>query len=220
MEEKKKHKVMIGIEVILLGMIIAIVGTNAASSNPPSNGVSYNKNSQTTVEGALNDLYTKADYGDAAASHILKGKTALVGGSRVTGTYEAPSLASQTSATAGAGDILKDKTAYVNGNKITGSMTNKGAVTETVSPGGTYTIPEGYHNGSGKATCSTCESNGYYKIKTFNELTATCNRPGTSSGCNTNWFTSAKETLRNCRDSSCEVVESFRTELTASSKIE
>ena len=86
MEEKKKHKVMIGIEVILLGMIIAIVGTNAASSNPPSNGVSYSKNSQTTVEGALNDLYNKANYGNASAGQILKDKTALVGGKKVTGS--------------------------------------------------------------------------------------------------------------------------------------
>ena len=86
MNEKKKHKIMLGIEVVLLCMIVAILGTNAASSNPPSNGVSYNKNSQTTVEGALNDLYNKANYGNASASQILKGKTALVGGKKVTGT--------------------------------------------------------------------------------------------------------------------------------------
>ena len=88
MNEKKKHKIMLGIEVILLCMIVAILGTNAASSNPPSNGVSYGKNNQTTVEGALNDLYTKANYGNATASQILKGKTALVGGKQVTGTME------------------------------------------------------------------------------------------------------------------------------------
>jgi hypothetical protein len=67
-------------------MIVAILGTNAASSNLPSNGVSYGKNNQTTVEGALNDLYTKANYGNATASQILKGQTALVGGKKVTGT--------------------------------------------------------------------------------------------------------------------------------------
>jgi hypothetical protein len=93
MNEKKKHKIMLGIEVVLLCMIVAILGTNAASGNPPSNGVSYNKNSQTTVEGALNDLYTKANYGSATASQILKGKTALVGGNKVTGTMEDRGLA-------------------------------------------------------------------------------------------------------------------------------
>ncbi len=93
MNEKKKHKIMLGIEVVLFCMIVAILGTNAASSNPPSNGVSYNKNSQTTVEGALNDLYNKANYGNASASQILKGKTALVGGKKVTGTMEDRGLA-------------------------------------------------------------------------------------------------------------------------------
>ena len=86
MSEKRKHKIMLGIEVVLFCMIVAILGTNAASSTPPSNGVSYSKNNQTTVEGALNDLYTKANYGNASASQILKDKTALVGGSKVTGT--------------------------------------------------------------------------------------------------------------------------------------
>ncbi len=157
MSEKKKHKIMLGIEVVLLCMIVAILGTNAASSNPPSNGVSYGKNNQATVEGALNDLYTKASYGNATASQILKGKTALVGGKQVIGTYEAPTLASQTKdATAAAGDILSGKTAYVNGSKITGTMTNKGAVNATIAPRGTYTIPAGYHNGSGKVTASSC----------------------------------------------------------------
>ncbi len=93
MNEKKKHKIMLGIEVVLLCMIVAILGTNAASSNPPSNGVSYGKNNQTTVEGALNDLYTKANYGNATASQILKGQTALVGGKKVTGTMEDRGLA-------------------------------------------------------------------------------------------------------------------------------
>ncbi len=93
MNEKKKHKIMLGIEVVLLCMIVAILGTNAASSNPPSNGVSYGKNNQTTVEGALNDLYGKASQGNATASQILKGKTALVGGNKVTGTMEDRGLA-------------------------------------------------------------------------------------------------------------------------------
>ena len=246
MSEKKKHKIMLGIEVVLLCMIVAILGTNAASSNPPSNGVSYGKNNQATVEGALNDLYTKASYGNATASQILKGKTALVGGKQVTGTMEdrglaqygswgcgdlgcgsgddayysinalpegyyhsdgnwwapearinantlraslgitadkivkgqsiagvsgtgetgysscssccptCPTCLNTSDATATAGDILSGKTAYVNGSKITGSMSNKGAVSETVAPGGTYTIPAGYHNGSGKVTASSC----------------------------------------------------------------
>ena len=84
--KESKHKIVIGCEVLLLCMMIGVLGTKAASSNPPSNGVSYGKNNQTTVEGALNDLYTKSNQGNATAAQILKDKTALVGGKKITGT--------------------------------------------------------------------------------------------------------------------------------------
>ena len=62
-------------------------------------------------------------------------------------------------ATAIAADLLSGKTAYVNGNKITGSMTNNGAVTPAaLNAGGSYTIPAGYHNGSGKVTVNSLAS--------------------------------------------------------------
>ncbi len=54
-----------------------------------------------------------------------------------------------------AADILINKTAYVNSSKITGTMANRGAVNQTLtSQGASYTIPAGYHNGSGKVTVS------------------------------------------------------------------
>ena len=61
-------------------------------------------------------------------------------------------------ANATAGNILIDKTAYVNGAKITGTMPNKGAVTASLNCGGSYTIPAGYHNGSGKVTANSLAS--------------------------------------------------------------
>lgn len=58
-------------------------------------------------------------------------------------------------ANAMAGDIMTMKTAYVNGVKVTGSMANRGAITQTISTqGGQYTVPAGYHNGSGQVTAS------------------------------------------------------------------
>ena len=50
--------------------------------------------------------------------------------------------------------ILKDYKAYVQGQLVTGTMENRGAVTETIAPGETYTIPEGYHNGTGTVTAN------------------------------------------------------------------
>jgi len=70
------------------------------------------------------------------------------------GTVTANSLASQTSATAIASQILSGITAWVNGIKITGSMSNQGAVSQSLTINGTYTVPAGYHNGSGKVTQS------------------------------------------------------------------
>ncbi len=93
--KESKHKIVIGCEVLLLCMMIGVLGTKAASSNPPSNGVSYGKNNQTTVEGALNDLYTKSNQGNATAAQILKDKTALVGGKKITGTMPLKNGSSQ-----------------------------------------------------------------------------------------------------------------------------
>ena len=74
------------------------------------------------------------------------------------GKVTAKSLASQTQASAAAGDILKDKTAYVNGSKVIGTMANQGAKTSALNCGGSYTIPAGYHNGSGKVTANSLAS--------------------------------------------------------------
>lgn len=76
------------------------------------------------------------------------------GSGKVTGN----SLSSQTSATATAGNILSGKTAYVNGSKVTGTMTDRGAVTGSVSCGGEYTVPAGYHDGTGKVTGKSLSS--------------------------------------------------------------
>ena len=68
--------------------------------------------------------------------------------------------ADTSDATATAGDILTGASAYVNGNKINGSMTNNGAVTGTITTKAQqYTIPQGYHDGSGKVSISTTEQN-------------------------------------------------------------
>ena len=57
--------------------------------------------------------------------------------------------------------LLSPYTAHnAEGNSITGTMVNRGAVTGTISTkAGQYTIPAGYHNGSGKVGISSTEKN-------------------------------------------------------------
>jgi hypothetical protein len=94
---------------------------------------------------------------DVTASDVLSGKKFhLPSGASGTGscTYDADT----SDATAVAAEILATKTAYKNGSKLTGTMTNNGAVTGTISEvDGEYTVPQGYHDGSGKVGISSTE---------------------------------------------------------------
>ena len=63
---------------------------------------------------------------------------------------------SQTNATAA--QILKDYKAYSGGKLLVGTMENRGAVSASLNAGQSYTIPAGYHNGSGKVTANSLES--------------------------------------------------------------
>ena len=74
------------------------------------------------------------------------------------GVVSANSLASQTSANAGAAQILSGYNAWVNGNKVSGTMTNRGTVNQSLNAGGSYTIPQGYHSGSGRVIANSLAS--------------------------------------------------------------
>ena len=74
------------------------------------------------------------------------------------GKITANSLAGQTNGTATAAHVLAGMIAWVKGVKITGSMANRGAVTAALNAGGSYTIPAGYHNGTGKVTGNSLAS--------------------------------------------------------------
>jgi hypothetical protein len=91
------------------------------------------------------------------ADKLKKGYTAHgANGEVINGTCEHD--ANTQDATATESEILATKTAYVRGNKVTGKMTNNGAVSGTISSkAGKYTVPQGYHDGSGTVQISSTE---------------------------------------------------------------
>ena len=91
------------------------------------------------------------------ADKLLKGTTAHgANGEPVTGTCTFD--ADTQDATATAAEILSGKTAYNKGTKVTGSMKNNGAVSGKISTkDGSYTVPQGYHDGSGKVQIDSTE---------------------------------------------------------------
>lgn len=61
-------------------------------------------------------------------------------------------------------NILSGKTAYVKGSMVNGTMTNNGKVTATLTKNDSYTIPPGYHNGSGTVSITPWDGNGVTTI--------------------------------------------------------
>ena len=92
-----------------------------------------------------------------SADVLKKGFTAHgADGEAITGTCEHD--ANTQDATAAVSEILTGKTAYARGTKLTGTMKNNGAVSGTISTkAGAYTIPIGFHDGSGKVQISSTE---------------------------------------------------------------
>ena len=91
-------------------------------------------------------------------SKVLSGVTAHdKSGSPITGTCAFD--VNSTDGTAAVAEILAGKTAYARGTKLTGTMPNNGSVTGEISSlHGDFTIPMGFHDGSGKVTIADTEA--------------------------------------------------------------
>lgn len=101
------------------------------------------------ITGTMTNQGTKTASLNAGGSYTIP-----AGYHSGSGKVTANALSGQTSGTATAARILSGRTAWVNGSKLTGTMTNRGAISQKLAANGSYTVPAGWHNGSGKVTQS------------------------------------------------------------------
>lgn len=95
------------------------------------------------------DTITAADLAQGATAHDASG-------AQITGTSTKDSDTSED--TAAVGEILSGKTAHARGAQLTGTMPNNGAVAGTISTvAGAYSVPVGYHDGSGTVSIDSTE---------------------------------------------------------------
>lgn len=102
-----------------------------------------------TLIDLTSDTITESDVINSKSFHKADGTV-----SEGTCTFDVDS----STATANVAEVLATKTFAKNGSILTGTMPNRGAVTGTISTkAGTYTIPQGYHDGSGSVGISSTE---------------------------------------------------------------
>lgn len=103
----------------------------------------------TTLIDLTADTITPADLASGVTAHDASGAA-------ITGTSTKDS--DTTDATATVGEILSGSTAYARGSKLTGTMPNNGAVSGVITTKAQeYSVPQGYHDGSGKVKIDTTE---------------------------------------------------------------
>ena len=171
----------------------------AIYTNRYNAGVTATKKGTATAAQVLTG-YTFTNSSSVGASGTMANKGAVTGSITTSGgSYTIPagyhngsgkvtgptlaSLIGSNVTLANAANLLTGYTAYgKSGTKYTGSMKNNGAVTKTFTPSSSaqsYTIPAGYHNGSGKVTCNAITAG-------TNKKTLVSNMVRTGCGWNTN----------------------------------
>lgn len=95
------------------------------------------------------DTITPSDLASGVTAHDASGAI-------ITGTSTKDSDTSDD--TALVGEILSGKTAHARGTLLTGTMPNNGSVSGTITTKAQeYSVPQGYHDGSGKVKIDTTE---------------------------------------------------------------
>lgn len=130
---------------------------NISSSDVLLNKIAIDKNGE-LLTGTMPNQGTKTQTLNAGGNYAIP-----QGYHNGSGKITVNSLASQTTVQNGKtaisqNQVLTGYEGWVNGNRITGNMSNQGTKNSTLNAGGSYIIPAGYHNGSGKVTVNSLAS--------------------------------------------------------------
>ena len=175
---------------VLTGKVYVLANGTVTTGTMPNNGAVSKTLDATTISYTIPKGYHS---GTGTVKIVLETKTVTPTKSAQTVTPTSGKVLSSVTvaaipdeyittddADAVAGDILEDKTAYIGGEKVTGIMTNNGAVTQVLSGSTTsYTVPAGYHNGSGKISISV-ETKSATPTKTAQTITPSTGKVLTS----------------------------------------
>lgn len=102
-----------------------------------------------TLIDLTSDTVTAADVQSGVTFHLPSGAV---------GTGSCAYDVDSSDCTAVVAEVLTNKTFAKGGSVLTGTMPNRGSVTGTISTkAGTYTIANGYHDGSGTVSISSTE---------------------------------------------------------------
>lgn len=102
-----------------------------------------------TLIDLTSDTVTASDVQSGVTFHLPSGQV-----STGTCTYDSDT----TSDSAVVAEVLSGSTFHARGAALTGTMPNRGGVTGTITTkAGSYTIPNGYHDGSGTVSISSTE---------------------------------------------------------------
>lgn len=138
--------------------IYSIINNLQTAQNMNETDLTEIKNKLISLDDQMTQVFTSVSSGKASLASALTDKGVSTDAAATFSTMTDNIKGIGTNANAVSASLLTGYSAYVGNKYISGSMVNQGAVTAALNAGQSYSIPSGYHNGSGKITANSLES--------------------------------------------------------------
>lgn len=138
--------------------IYSIINSLQTAQNTNETDLTEIKNKLKSLDDQMTQVFTSVSSGKASLASALTDKGVSTDAVATFNTLTDNIKGIGTNANAVSTSLLTGYTAYVGNKYISGSMANQGAVNAALNCGQSYSIPSGYHTGSGKITANSLES--------------------------------------------------------------